>query len=68
MSENIDVGDVTCIASGLTAPTTLGHEDTVDPAAGEAFFYLVEYDDGGRSSYGTVSASKPRAPRAGGCP
>ena len=68
MSENIDVGDVTCIASGLTAPTTLGHEDTVDPAAGEAFFYLVEYDDGGRSAYGTVSASKPRAPRAGGCP
>ncbi len=41
------------------------------PAAGQAFFYLVQYRDGhGGSGYGTESVPLPRRPAscAGGCP
>jgi hypothetical protein len=42
--------------------------DAEIPAPGKAFFYLVEFDDGQSSTYGSVSAPKPRVPGAGVCP
>jgi hypothetical protein len=65
---SIDLGAIACVAGGLVGTTTLGYDDSSVPPAGAAFFYLVEYDDGLRSSFGTVSASKPRIPGSGGCP
>ena len=48
--------------------TTADREDSENPAAGEAFFYLVEYNDGWlHSSYGTETAAKPRVPANGAC-
>ena len=53
-------GQVRCIASGLVTPATAGMEEPELPPLGEGFFYLVEYDDGRASSYGTMSAAKER--------
>ena len=64
----IDLDEVVCVESGSTDTTTAGYEDTLVPAPGEGFFYLVEYNDGAfLSSYGSVSASKPRLPKVGDC-
>ncbi len=48
----------------------MGSEDTELPSHGEAFFYLVEYNDGLASGYGTESAAKERfaPPGQGSCP
>jgi hypothetical protein len=64
------LGRLTCIASGLTDPTMAGMEDPELPPIGEAFFYLVEYNDGQPSSYSSVGAGKPRfgPPGQGACP
>jgi hypothetical protein len=59
MSNSIDLGSVSCIEpSGnvLMAERT----DSQIPAVGRAYFYLVSYDDGLESGYGTETASKPR--------
>ncbi len=67
--ESIDLGPVACIRSGSTEPTTFGYEDAEFPLLGEAYFYLVAYDDAwGTSGYGTASAAKPRIAGSGGCP
>ena len=58
--DHYDLGLLTCIASASAAADTIGSEDLDLPALGEAFFYLVEYDDGSLSGLGTVSAGKPR--------
>ncbi len=63
----IDLGQVMCIELRSTDLSTQGWEDTDVPEVGEAFFYLVEYDDGSRSSYGTESAPKPRVVTSQGC-
>ena len=63
----IDLGAVLCVVAHSAALSTVGNEDTELPRAGGAFFYLVEYNDGTSSSYGTESASKPRAPASGAC-
>jgi hypothetical protein len=63
----IDLGAVQCIEAASLDPSTEGREDAARPASGEAFFYLVEYDDGTSCSYGAESADKPRAPGSGGC-
>jgi hypothetical protein len=63
----IDLGPVRCVAFGLTTASTAGLEDAEEPAPGEAFYYLAEYDDGARSSYGTASASRERVPGPGDC-
>jgi len=61
------MGAVVCIESRSSDTSTLGWEDTAAPLPGQAFFYLVEYSDGRRSGYGTVSAAKPRRPTSGAC-
>jgi hypothetical protein len=64
------LGQLTCIASATTQASTVGSEDPEIPPLGEAFFYLVEYNDGFSSGYGTESAFKPRfgPPGQGNCP
>ncbi len=63
----IDLGVVTCVEGASTDTSTEGFEDAEAPAPGEAFFYLVDYFNGTSSTYGTESASKPRAPAQGAC-
>jgi hypothetical protein len=63
----ISLGPVTCIEPNSTDESTAGWEDSALPNPGQAFFYLVEYDDGTSSSYGTESADMPRAPGPGDC-
>ena len=49
------------IADHITTTTTIGHEDSVNPAPGHVFFYAVQFNNGQEnSSYGTVSAAKAR--------
>jgi hypothetical protein len=64
------LGQLTCIASVTTQTSTMGSEDTELPSPGDAFFYLVEYNDGLASGYGTESAAKERfaPPGQGDCP
>lgn len=62
------LGNVSCLESRSSDTTTAGFEDPVTPAAGEAFVYVVEYDDGDRVSYGAESAVKPRIAGSGDCP
>ena len=61
------LGEVICIESASIDTDTGGYEDAALPAPGEAFFYLVEFDDEYESSYGTESAAKPRLPLGGAC-
>jgi len=63
----IDLGNVTCVVGASQDSNTAGHADSDQPPAGEAFFYLVEYNDGWRSSYGEPTALKPRVTRSGAC-
>jgi ELWxxDGT repeat protein len=63
----INLGTVTCVMDNAIDPTTAGREDAAIPAVGEGFFYLVAYNDGTSSGYGTESAEKPRTPGAGDC-
>jgi hypothetical protein len=65
--EFIDLGTVECILSHSTAVTTEGHEDAEDPPLGEVFYYLVSYNDGSDSGYGSDTATKPRVKTGGGC-
>ena len=67
MDSIIDLGDVTCLASALSDPTIAGHEDQESPSVGEAYFYLVAYNDGWGSTYGTESATKPSVAKSGAC-
>jgi hypothetical protein len=59
-----------CVALGLSGLDTTGSEVNVDPDIGQAFFFLVEYDDGQEfevdrpSGYGTESAPYDRTPAA----
>jgi hypothetical protein len=63
----IDVGETACIESRSLDASTAGNEDHGLPAPGQAFFYLVAYDDGSDSSYGTESTTKPRSTSSGDC-
>jgi len=62
-----DLGRVICVRAQTSATDTAGDEDQTMPAPGEAFFYLVEYNDGLRSGYGTETADKPRLVASGFC-
>jgi hypothetical protein len=69
MNGAFDLGSVQCLAPAIAGPGTLGYEDDAVPASGQALLYLVEYDDGLLSGYGTESAPKPRLVPAGlDCP
>ncbi len=59
-NEVFQLGQLTCIAPAIAQFSTAGHEDAAVPPLGEAFFYLVEYNDGHPSGYGTESAAKER--------
>jgi hypothetical protein len=54
------MGRLECISSMSTQTSTVGLEDHELPPLGEAFFYLVEFDNGLPSGYGTESAAKER--------
>ena len=63
----IRLGAVTCIEAVSLDLSTSGLEDGDDPAPGQAYFYLVESDDGWSSSYSTETAGMPRVPDSGDC-
>lgn len=63
----IDLGAVECLARGVPSGSILAAEDEGVPAPGQAFFYLVEYDDGVASSYGSEDVGAPRILGSGGC-
>jgi hypothetical protein len=66
--ESIDLGPVACIRPDSAEATSLGYEDAEAPPLGQAFFYLVAYEDQwGTSGYGTASAAKPRTAGPGDC-
>lgn len=67
-NSTIDLGSVTCIA-GRTQQTN-ATDPTLSGPPGRAIFYLVEYNDGHSSSYGSVSAGMETVvtPAAGACP
>ena len=46
---------------------TVDASDVEEPPPGAAFFYLVQYDDGAGSGYGTETTDKPRVPEMGTC-
>jgi len=63
-----DLGPAACVEARSVSLDTYKHYDEVVPEPGEVFVYLVEYFDGlNRSTYGTVSAAKPRDVNAGDC-
>lgn len=63
----IRLGPVTCIESASLDTDTTSWEDPDLPDPGEIWFYLVEYNDGRPSTYGSVHASMPRVPSSGEC-
>jgi len=67
-SDAYETGPLICIASSTPRTDTSGAGDADAPPAGKGFFYVVEYDDGLSSGYGTESASKPFAGGTNGCP
>jgi hypothetical protein len=64
----IDLGPVTCLA-GRTQQTSVADMGPSSPP-GRAIFYLVEYNDGHSSSYGSESANMETVvtPAQGACP
>ena len=67
LEHSYDLGTVTCIEAASIDENTAGFEDPTTPAPGEVYFYLVQYNNGADSGYGTESALKPRMPQAGDC-
>ncbi len=64
---NIDLGQVFCIAHGISGTTTAGYEDRIVPVPGQVFFYAVQFNDGTQdSSYGSESAGRARVVPPGG--
>jgi hypothetical protein len=66
--ETILAGPVSCLANRTTGTTVV--DGDAAPYAGQALYYLVEYDDGTPSSYGTESAGRPMITSVaeGSCP
>jgi hypothetical protein len=60
----IDLGPVTCIEENSFNLTSGDHPDTVEPAIGEAFYYLLRKQ---ASGYGLASDGRPRAAGPGDC-
>jgi len=65
--EVYDLGRVYCVKAQSPDESTVGSEDNLIPLPGTAIFYLVEYNDGELSTYGTVTADKPRVPQVSPC-
>jgi hypothetical protein len=66
-ASTIDLGPVVCLESHSQNANTWSKEDAGIPPEGDVFFYLVEYDEGWASGYGTEGVGKPRVPGAGFC-
>jgi len=67
LPETISLGDVTCLEARSLDLNSAGDEDYENPPPGEAFFYVVSYNDGGTSSYGTAAVAKPKTVESGDC-
>ncbi len=65
--EAIDLGPITCLEAHSLDASTVGHEDADAPVLGRAFFYVVSYNDGLGSSFGSEAAPKPRDSQSAGC-
>lgn len=63
-----DLGPVVCIEDDSTDTTTNHDEDSEEPPTGETFLYLVSWNAGLDSTYGSESAHKPRVVGSGDCP
>jgi hypothetical protein len=63
----ISLGETVCIEAGSPDTSTDGHEDAGVPTPGEAFFYVVEFEAQGRSSYGAENVPKPRVAAVDPC-
>src|SRR5262249_10513819 len=63
----IDLGTVSCVQPASAATSTAGREDAEVPPPGKVFFYLVSYNDGQDSGFGSDTATKPRIKTGGGC-
>ena len=67
-ADAIDLGAVACVQAGMAGADPTLREDRAVPEPGEAFCYLVAYDDGNLSStYGSSGATKPRTVSSGDC-
>lgn len=65
----LDLGAVVCLRNDTPATDTSANPDTVVPGVGQAFFYLVRYEDTlGPRPYGTSTQGSFRTPSSGGCP
>jgi penicillin amidase len=66
---DVVLGSVDCIENQSTDTTTSGHADTLQPAPGQVFFYVVQFFDGiEESSYGSESVGRARVTSGGDCP
>ncbi|HJQ97554.1 MAG TPA: hypothetical protein VJ826_04515 [Candidatus Polarisedimenticolaceae bacterium] len=66
----VNLGPVSCLEDDSPDAHTNGHGDAVDPASGQAFFYLYAGSVGfnaAAGSYGQGSGGKERVAGAGGC-
>jgi hypothetical protein len=63
----IDLGTVSCVHPDSPDASTTARRDAGIPPLGQAYFFLVSYNDGMDSGYGSDTASKPRVKTSGGC-
>ncbi|HEX4826072.1 MAG TPA: hypothetical protein VFV19_17370 [Candidatus Polarisedimenticolaceae bacterium] len=66
----VDLGTVTCLENDSGDTDTAGYEDGVDPAPGQAFFYVYRGTVGNppvAGSYGLGSGNRERVAGSGGC-
>ena len=66
-AEAIMLGALRCLEERSVDASTSGNEDREEPPPGQAFFYLVAYDDGMSSSYGSYDVVMPRHAGPGAC-
>lgn len=66
----VNLGPVVCLDDDSPINDTVGYEDTVQPSAGQAFFYAYRGSDGldaPAGTYGTGSGGGLRVPFSGDC-
>jgi hypothetical protein len=71
LDSELRIGNVEVLGAGLAATSVLDDPPRLQPAPGQAVFYLVQYHDGLQATgYGTEPVPWPRVPTAcaGGCP
>jgi hypothetical protein len=70
MGGTVDLGAVVCVEDDSEDATTVGHEDPVQPSAGQVLFYLFRGYGGdlvGDLSWGQASNGDERIPGGGSC-